>query len=115
MVSRRICVGLLSVLAVPVAAASLAWACAPQGAVAVNPASADSGAVVSVTASGFPNGVSVDVRWNGSSGPILASGLGPAYTATFAVPAAPRRRVHDLRRHGRRARDPHARRGSRSW
>ena len=88
MVARRICVGLLSVLAVPVAAASLAWACAPQGAVAVNPASGDSGAVVTVTASGFPNGIPVNVRWNGSSGPILASGVGPAYTATFVVPAA---------------------------
>jgi Ca2+-binding RTX toxin-like protein len=61
----------------------------PQGAIAVNPASAGSGAVVSVTASGFPNGVPVDVRWNDSNGPKLASGVGPAYTATITVPAAP--------------------------
>lgn len=88
MISRRICAGLLIALAVPVTAVSLAFACAPQGAVAVNPASADGGSVVTVTASGFPNGIPVNVRWNGSSGPILASGVGPAYTASFTVPAA---------------------------
>ena len=37
MVSRRVVVALLGVFAVPLALVSLAWACAPQGAVAVNP------------------------------------------------------------------------------
>jgi Ca2+-binding RTX toxin-like protein len=88
MVRRRVHVVLLSALAAPVAAASLAWACAPAGNVSVAPTSAESGSVVSVNASGFPAGVQVDVRWNGANGQRLASGMGPAYTATFTVPAA---------------------------
>ena len=37
--------------------------------------------------SGFPSGTPVDVRWNGMSGPRLAMGVGPAFTATVTVPA----------------------------
>jgi Ca2+-binding RTX toxin-like protein len=86
MVSRRIYVGVLGVLAVPLTVVSLAWACVPRGAVTVSPASAPAGSVVSVTATGFPN-VPVDVRWNGLSGPRLASGMGPTFTAEVTVPS----------------------------
>ena len=51
-----------------------------------HPSSAASRAVVSVTTAGFPEDTPVDVRWNGSAGPVLASGQGPGFTATFTVP-----------------------------
>ncbi len=86
MVSRRIYIGLLGVLAVPFTVVSLAWACVPGGTVVVNPASAPSGSTVSVTASGFPSTIPVDVRWNGLSGQRLGGGVGPAFTVEIAVP-----------------------------
>lgn len=86
MVSRRIYVGLLGVLAVPLTVVSLAWACVPRGALTVSPASAPSGSTVSVAASGFPRDVPVDVRWNGLSGPRLSSGVGPGFTVDITVP-----------------------------
>lgn len=86
MVSRRVYVGLLGVLAVPLTAVSLAWACVPKGTVVVSPTSAPSGSTVSVTASGFPP-VPVDVRWNGLSGQRLAGGTGPAFTVNVTVPS----------------------------
>ena len=87
MVSRGRYVAVLAVLAVPLTVVSLAWGCVPRGAVAVNPASAPSGSTVSVTASGFPTGVAVDVRWNGLSGPRLAGGVGPAFAVDVIVPS----------------------------
>ena len=86
MVSRRVYVCLLGVLAVPLTVVSLAWACVPRGAATVNPTSAPSGSTVSVAVSGFPN-TPVDVRWNGLSGPRVASGVGPAFTVDVTVPA----------------------------
>lgn len=87
MVSRRLVVGLAGVLAVPLSVASLAWACVPKGAVSVSPTSAPAGSTVSVTASGFPNGIAVDVRWNGLSGQRLGGGVGPAFTVGVTVPS----------------------------
>ena len=86
MVSRRIYVGFLAVLAVPLIAASLAWACVPRGTVKVSPTSAPSGSTVTVTASGFPRETPIDVRWNGRNGPRLATATGPAFTAEVRVP-----------------------------
>ena len=88
MTARRVRFGLLGVAAVPLTVVSLAWACAPQGGMALNPTSGVSGAVVSVSAIGFPEGAPVVIRWNDPGGPILASGTGPGFTATFTVPAA---------------------------
>lgn len=86
MVSRRIYVGFLGVLAVPLAVASLAWACVPRGTVTVEPASAPSGSSITVTATGFPRDTPIDVRWNGQDGPRLTTGTGPAFTAQVTVP-----------------------------
>ena len=87
MVSRRIYVGVLGLLAVPLVAASLAWACVPRGTVTVSPTSAPSGSTVTVTATGFPLQTPIDVRWNGQDGPRLATGMGPAFTADVRVPS----------------------------
>jgi len=87
MVLGRIYVGLLGVLAVALSLVSLAWACAPQGAVVADPASGVSAATVTVTVSGFPAGEAVDVRWSTISGPLLASGVGPGFTRTITVPS----------------------------
>lgn len=89
MVSRRIFVCLLGVLALPLTVASLAWACVPRGTVTVSPASATTGSTVSVTATGFPRDVPVDVHWNGLDGPRLASGVGPTLTVNVTVPRVP--------------------------
>jgi Ca2+-binding RTX toxin-like protein len=86
--SRRAGFGLLAALAVPLAIVSLAWACAPAGGLQLSPTSAASGALVSITVTGFPEATPVEVRWNGAAGPILASGSGPGFAATFTVPAA---------------------------
>ncbi len=88
MISRRIYVGLLGVVAVPLSVVSLAWACVPQGIVAVSPSSAPSGSTVSVAASGFPANTAVGVYWNGLSGTQLATGTGPAFTVDVVVPRA---------------------------
>ena len=85
MVSRRIYVGFLGVLAVPLTVASLAWACVPAGSVTVSPESAPSGSTITVTASGFPQ-QEVAVYWNGLAGPRLATGTGPRFTAEVRVP-----------------------------
>lgn len=86
MVSRRIVVGLLGVLAVPLTVASLAYACVPRGTVALTPESAPSGSTVTVTASGFPPGQEVIVYWNALGGPRMGSGTGPVFTAQVTVP-----------------------------
>jgi len=88
MVSRRIYVGFLGVLAVPLTVASLAWACVPAGSVTVSPESAPSGSTITVTAANFPN-QEVAVYWNGLSGPRLATGTGPRFTAEVRVPNVP--------------------------
>ena len=88
MISRRIYVGLLGVVAVPLSVVSLAWACVPAGSVVVSPTSAPSGSTVSVTASGFPN-TPIEVYWNGLAGPRLAAGVGPAFTVNITVPRVP--------------------------
>jgi len=85
MVSRRIYVGFLGVLAVPLTVVSLAWACVPAGNVTVSPESAPAGSTVSVTASGFP-AQEVALYWNGLSGQRLATGMGPVFTANVRVP-----------------------------
>lgn len=87
MVSRRMYVGFLGVLAVPLAAASLAWACVPRGTLTVDPTSAPSGSTITVTAADFPRDTGIDVRWNGQDGPRLATGTGPAFTAQVTVPS----------------------------
>jgi len=87
MVSRRIYVGLLGVLAAPLTVVSLAWACVPRGTLEVNPASAPSGSTVTVVAAGFPKEIPIDLRWNGVSGQRLGGGMGPAFTVEVAVPA----------------------------
>ena len=87
MVSRRVYVGFLAVLAVPLTAASLAWACVPRGTVTVSPTSAPSGSTITVTASGFPRDTPIDVRWNGQDGPRLTTGTGPAFSADVVVPS----------------------------
>ncbi len=86
MVSRRVFVGLLGVLGVPLTVVSLAWACVPRGAVTVDPTSAPSGSTVSVAASGFPRDTPIDVYWNGLAGTRMASGVGPAFTVDVTVP-----------------------------
>lgn len=85
MVSRRIYVGFLGVLAVPLTVAAVAYACVPAGSVTVSPESAPSGSTVTVTASNFPT-QEVALYWNGLDGPKLAEGMGPRFTAQVRVP-----------------------------
>ena len=85
---RRILVGTIGALAVLLATVSLAWACVPQGSGTLDPPSGPAGASATVTVSGFPPGP-IEVRWNGLSGRLLASGNGPTVPITIPADAAP--------------------------
>ena len=85
---RRILVGTIGALAVLLATVSLAWACVPQGSGTLDPPSGPAGASATVTVSGFPPSP-IEVRWNGLSGRLLASGNGPTIPITIPADAAP--------------------------
>lgn len=83
----------LALAVVTVAAGALAWACTPTANVS---ASGSFGAGVgaagkpaTVAVSGYSEGAAVQVRWNGASGSVLATGTGPAFTTTVTIPNVP--------------------------
>ena len=87
MVSRRIYAGFLGVLAVPLCAVSVAWACVPRGTANLSTESAPAGSTVTVNASGFPPQMEVAVYWNALGGPEMTPRrMGPAFTADVTVP-----------------------------
>ena len=53
MLKRRVLVGSIAGLALLVSVVSVAWACVPQGGLALTPASGPAGSQVSATATGF--------------------------------------------------------------
>jgi len=79
-------------------AASVAWACTAGGYVTVNPTSGVAGATVNVSGSGFmaPSQEAevgpVQIRWNSTSGPLLATAGGPSFSIDVVIPekASPR-------------------------
>jgi len=92
MSSRRFLLGGIATSAVVLAAASLAWACVPQGGFTLNPTEGAAGSRVAASGSGFEAGQPVEIRWESRTGPILATTTGPAFNnvpITIPADAAP--------------------------
>ena len=93
--SQRLVVLLVSVLAVGVTGAAIAWACTPQATIGLSSAGADaSGETVTVTGENWlPPAQSegqapVEIRWDSVNGPLLATDQGPTINVTIAIPDA---------------------------
>ena len=86
--SRRwILAGSVGALAPLVCAASVAWACVPQGLLVLSPAGWGAGSQSMATVSAFPDGETVELRWDSLTGPVLDSGTGPAFAKAITIPA----------------------------
>jgi len=84
---RRVLIATSAALAAATVTAALAWACTPQAYIELSRASASPGDTVTVTGRGFiPR--EVQIRWNGSSGPLLAKATGPDFSVEVTVPRA---------------------------
>lgn len=77
----------LVLLAGALLVAGLAFACVPKADISVEPRSGAAGTSVRVTGSSFSAGT-VEIRWGSSSGALLASAAGPAFTTSVAIPSA---------------------------
>jgi hypothetical protein len=65
-----------------------AWACVPQPFISLRPdASGSSGEQVSAAGINFGDDT-VDLRWNGIDGPLLAKAQGPSFSTSVTVPGA---------------------------
>lgn len=89
----------LVVLAVPMVAASAAWACSPQKSVS-NPApqSGPPGQVVRISGSAWEEGP-IEARWDGARGPLLAASgdtTGPSFDMTVTIPQRATGGVHSV-------------------
>lgn len=76
-------------------AVGVAWACAPGNtgippasppSVAVSPASGLAGSTTTVTARSFAPSA-VEIHWDQTNGPLLASGTGPGFSMPVTIPA----------------------------
>lgn len=82
---RRVLIATSAALAAATVTAALAWACTPQAYIELSRASASPGGTVTVRGRGFiPR--EVQIRWNGSSGPLLAKATGPDFSVEVTVP-----------------------------
>ena len=88
LLSRRVVVGVVGVLAAVLASVSLAWACVPQGYLSLTPASGPAGSTVTAKASGFPAGSTVEIRWMSKTGQVLSTGTGPSFSTPIKILAA---------------------------
>ncbi len=88
--SHRISIAALSVLtlAVVLAGAALAWACAPQAAIGVAPRFGASGSEATVRGKDFVAGELVQIRWETATGPLMAVATGPEFSVTVEIPEA---------------------------
>lgn len=84
-------------LAPLVFAVSLAWACVPASfggpsasppSMALQPVSGVGGSTTTVTGKSFPSGP-VEIRWDSTSGPLLASTTGPDFSTSVTIPDVP--------------------------
>lgn len=84
---RRLAFGVMVVLALLVAFASLSWACVPRGYLSLAPSSGPSGTTVTATGSGFPQ-APVEIRWESRTGTLLKTVPGPSFSVPVTLPAA---------------------------
>lgn len=92
---RKVLLAGLAMCAVALTGMSVAWACTPGGSIIANPSSGLAGSVVDISGTGFlsPAETSqgqqvgqVEIRWNTTSGPLLATAPGPDFTQPVTVP-----------------------------
>ena len=76
----------IGALAATMAAAALAWACAPAGYLSLSPPSGAPGTQVTATASGFPT-AEVAIHWETVTGNVLATGMGPGFSTSLTIPS----------------------------
>lgn len=72
-------------LALSLAGASFAWACAPQATVRARPSSGLAGSQITVSAAGFRE-APVAIYWGSESGPVLATHTGPTFSVSVTIP-----------------------------
>lgn len=87
---RRNIVVALTAVASPLVWVALALACTPHASLSLTTADgvvAQPGAVATVTGNAFGAG-RVDVRWDSTSGAVLATTRGPSFSVSITVPAA---------------------------
>lgn len=67
--------------------AGAAWACTPHAYVgSIDPEAGPAGSRVTMTANDFNPGP-VEIRWNGTNGPQLATANGPSFAVSFTIPS----------------------------
>jgi hypothetical protein len=77
---------MIAVVALVLTSASLAWACLPQAIYTVSPSKGASGTTATASGSGFPAGP-VQIRWESSTGQVLATAVGPNFSVSITIPA----------------------------
>lgn len=82
-----------AVCAAAMTAVSVAWACTPGGNVDVNPGSGLAGSSARVSGSGFvaegeagAAAAPVQIRWNSTGGPVLATATAPSFSTAVTIP-----------------------------
>ena len=96
---RRIFAASLSVLAVPLVVAAVAWACVPTASMVLRPSSGPAGTSVLADGNGFQPGTTVHLRWNhADQGRLLATTVADASgsfrNVGFTVPPDVNCRIH---------------------
>lgn len=82
---RQLLSGAVLLTAVALAAAGAAWACAESPFISSEPSSGPVGTPVTINATQFPDSA-VEIRWDTTSGPILAMGHGPSFVMAVSLP-----------------------------
>ncbi len=88
MSNRHHRISVLAVLAVAslgMFSAALAWACTPQSHIDLGATSGHPGDSIAVSGNAFLSGP-VEIHWNSSTGPLLATATGPAFTVNVTLP-----------------------------
>ena len=65
--------------------AAFAWACVPQATLSAQPGSGPAGTQVTVSGQQWAERP-IEIRWDGTSGPLLAEVEGPSFSTTVTVP-----------------------------
>lgn len=87
---RRISLlGTLSALATIVATAAVAWACTADSYVDLSSTTGKAGDTITVNGKGFVGGAPVEIRWDGTGGPLMGTGQGPRPTVNVTIPDVP--------------------------
>lgn len=92
---RKVLLAGVAVCAVALGGMSVALACTPGGGITADPGSGPPGSFVDISGTGFVAAGEqwqeqevgpVEIRWNTTSGPLLATATGPDFTQSVTVP-----------------------------